>query len=86
VPIYRIEIKKSAEKEINTLPLDIVERVLQLLDQLSIDPRPSSVKKLRGQKNMYRMRIGDYRVIYNIEDKILHILVLKAGHRKDVYK
>lgn len=86
MPLYTIAIKKSAEKEIAALPLAVVEKIYQALNELTIDPRPVGVKKLVGHKNLYRIRVSDYRIIYNIEDKVLQILILKVGHRKDIYR
>ncbi|WP_295649244.1 type II toxin-antitoxin system RelE/ParE family toxin [uncultured Mucilaginibacter sp.] len=83
---YILIIKKSAEKEIANLPLPIVEKLYKEFTNLSRNPRPNGVRKLSGFKNLYRMRLGDYRVVYSIEDNVLIIHVLKVGHRKDVYK
>jgi mRNA interferase RelE/StbE len=83
---YTIIIKKSAEKEIANLPLLIVEKLYKEFIVLSKTPRPDGVKKLSGFKNLYRIRINDYRVIYSIEDNVLIIHILKVGHRKDIYK
>jgi mRNA interferase RelE/StbE len=83
---YTVIIKKSAEKEIASLPLQVVEKFYKEFIELSQNPRPNGVKKLSGFKNFYRIRINDYRVIYSIEDNVLTIHILKVGHRKDVYK
>ena len=86
MPLYQVVIKKSAEKEIASLPLHIIEKLYKLLDQLTFDARPGGVKKLSGHKNLYRLRLNDYRIIYSVEDDKLYIIILKVGHRKDVYK
>lgn len=86
MPEYKIFVKKSAEKEIAALPVRIIENLYKVFIDLQFEPRPHGVKKLSGHYNLYRIRIGDYRVIYSIEDAQLVIHVLKAGHRKDVYK
>ena len=83
---YAIVIKKSAEKEISNLPLPIIEKLYQEFINLAQNPRPSGVKKLSGFKDLYRIHISNYRVIYSIQDNELVIHVLKVGHRKDVYK
>ena len=83
---YTIVIKRSAEKEIAELPLFIVEKLYQEFIKLALNPRPSGVKKLSGFKNLYRIRINDYRVIYSIQNEELIVHILKVGHRKDVYK
>lgn len=55
------------------------------IDELAHRPRPGGAKKLAGPESLYRIRVGDYRVVYQIEDRILHVLVVIVGHRRDVY-
>ena len=82
---YRVEIKKSAVKEIKQLPKDDLKKVLAKIEGLSQDPRPSECKKLSAQEK-YRIRSGDYRILYLIKDDVLIIYVVKVGHRRDVYR
>jgi mRNA interferase RelE/StbE len=82
---YAILIEKSAQKALAKLPQPIQDRIIQAIWSLAEIPRPSDVKKLTG-RDAWRIRIGDYRVIYEIHDKELRILVLMIGHRKDVYR
>jgi len=82
---YNIEIKKSAVKEINQLPAADLKRVLAAIDALSNDPRPHNSIKLSADER-YRMRVGNYRILYMIEDDVLIVFVVKVGHRKDAYK
>jgi mRNA interferase RelE/StbE len=84
--IYTLEISKTFEKALLNLPQKIVERILIAVQALAENPRPSGCKKLKGSKTDYRIRIGDYRVIYSIEDEKLVVLVLNVGHRKDIYQ
>jgi mRNA interferase RelE/StbE len=84
--MYEIEFTKGATKELNTLPTDIKNRIDLKILTLSVDPRPNGVKKLKGIENTYRIRVGEYRVIYEIYDEVLLIIVLKLGHRSDIYK
>jgi mRNA interferase RelE/StbE len=83
--MYSVEIKRSAAREIEALPLkerrQIVERIGRLVD----DPRPRGCEKLAGGER-YRVRQGDYRIVYTIEDALLTIWVVKVGHRRDVYR
>ena len=65
---YRITFARSARKELDRLSADLAERVLQKIEALSENPRPSGVTKLKGQKNLWRLRVGDYRVVYGIDD------------------
>ncbi len=82
---YRVEIKKSAVKEIEHLPNKDMKAVLERIESLSENPRPHDCKKLSAQEK-YRARCGDYRILYSIEDDILIVFVVKVGHRKDVYR
>ena len=82
---YKIDIKKSAGKEIEHLPRRDIKAVLDKITSLTENPRPHDCKKLSGQER-YRIRCGDYRILYSIEDDILVIYVVKVGHRKDVYR
>ena len=82
---YKVEIKRSAVKEIENLPKRDLQAVLDKIASLSDNPRQSGCKKLSGQEK-YRIRRDDYRILYSIEDVVLIIYVVKVGHRKDVYK
>ena len=82
---YRVEIKKSAVKEIEHLPRKDMKAVLYKIEALSENPRPRDCKKLSSQ-GKYRIRCGNYRILYSIEDDILTIYVVKVGNRKDVYR
>lgn len=82
---YRVEIKRSAKKEIRQLPQAIRAAAVEAIYGLVKQPRPSGVKKLTGHDSVYRLRKGDYRVVYEIQDKLLIVTVVKVGHRKDVY-
>lgn len=82
---YKVEIKRSAVKEIERLPRKDIKAVLERIESLSENPRPHDCKKLSAQER-YRVRCGDYRILYSIEDDILIVLVVKVGHRKDVYR
>lgn len=65
---------------------DLQERIQLKIDDLAIEPRPNGVKKLKGQENAYRIRVGEYRVIYNIFDNVLIVKVVEVGHRSEIYK
>ena len=82
---YKIEIKRSAEKEIEALPKAAVGVVMRKIHALAHDPRPIDSKKLTGS-DLYRLRAGVYRIVYEVEDTVLMILVVKVAHRKDVYR
>ena len=82
---YQVLVKKTAEKTIDSLPSKIRERIIFAIDSLGYEPRPDGCKKMTlGTR--YRIRVGEYRVIYEIEDAVLVVLVVRVGHRKDVYR
>lgn len=84
---YKLLIKKSAAKEMDGLPTKAVAPVTSAILALKENPRPSGCKKLKGSKlNLWRIRVGDYRVIYIIDDSIQIVDVQKVGHRKDIYE
>lgn len=83
---YTIEIKQSAKKELAQLPKHIAEKIIRQIRGLANNPKPKGYKKMVGTENAYRIRMGNYRVIYSIFNQQLVIQVIKIGHRKDVYK
>jgi mRNA interferase RelE/StbE len=83
---YQIEFVKQAAKQFKTLPTQEQERLQAKIDALASEPRPVGVVKLVGEEDLYRIRVGDYRVIYVIQDDLLLILILKIGHRREVYR
>lgn len=83
---YQVFIDRRFEKELARLPRDVQRRVLDAVTELAFVPRPSDSKKLKGQENIWRLRMGDYRVLYSIEDRVLKVLVLRVSHRSDVYR
>lgn len=82
---YQIILPKSVQKELDHLPDEIANRILARLAGLEANPRPADVKKLKG-RDAWRIRVGDYRVIYEIQDRILQIIVIHAGHRREIYR
>ena len=82
---YKIYLKSSAKKELESLPDKILVRIVDKIKSLSANPRPKGCEKLSAEEK-YRIRQGNYRIIYAIEDDKLIIYVVKIGHRRDVYK
>jgi len=82
---YKIEIKRSAVKEIENLPGKEIRAVLDKISSLADNPRPYNCQKLSGREQ-YRVRCGNYRILYSIIDESLIVYVVKAGHRKNVYE
>jgi mRNA interferase RelE/StbE len=83
---YEIEFAASAAKAFSKLDRSVQQRLARHIDLLAQDPRPHGAKKLQGADNLYRIRAGDYRILYSINDKVLMVLVVAIGHRKDIYK
>lgn len=83
---YTILFKKSAAKQLRQLPKSILKKVASAIDDLADDPRPANCKKLKGVEETYRIRIGDYRVLYTVDDSIVTVEVVKVGNRKDIYE
>ena len=84
MPEYTVSLSKKATKQLDKLSDKIAEPIFKAIGDLANDPRPSGCKKLKGREG-YRVRIGDYRVIYEIFDHVLLIDVVNLGHRKDIY-
>lgn len=82
---YQVIIPKNVQKQLNNLPQKLRSRLLADIRLLKDDPRPNGVKKLKGYENTYRIRVGNYRVIYEIKDREAIVLVLSSIHRKDAY-
>jgi mRNA interferase RelE/StbE len=78
-------LKKSAARELEDIPKRDLVRVVERIRSLSVDPRPPGVEKLSGQER-YRVRQGNYRIVYSIQDTELVIWVVKIGHRREVYR
>ena len=83
---YRIELKPSAAKSLDKLPADLQKRIVRALDVLADNPRPSGVVKMAGDDDLWRLRVGDFRIVYEIHDDVLLVMVLRIGHRREVYR
>ena len=82
---YSLELRKSVEKDLKEIPLPDQKRILKRIQALADDPRPPGSKKLSSQER-YRLRQGNFRILYEIEDQKLIIVVVKVGNRRDIYK
>ena len=83
---YQIEWKKSTAKDLRKIPKNQVLRIVEAVQKLENDPTPAGSTKLCGSDSSYRIRVGDYRVIYDFAEERIIIEVVKVGHRKDVYR
>lgn len=82
---YRLLIKRSAVKELEALPAKDRRRIVPRIEGLASEPRPHGCEKLSGLEQ-YRVRQGDYRVVYGVDDDARVVIVVKIGHRRDVYR
>jgi len=83
---YRIEWKPSAARAFRKLPRQVQERIRPRVDVLASNPRPDGVKKLEGDENAWRMRVGEFRVVYEIHDAVLMVMVLRVANRREAYR
>jgi mRNA interferase RelE/StbE len=83
--LYTVSIKRSAQKALIRLPENDYQRVFAAIEALANDPRPEGSKKLKGRDG-WRLRIGNYRVIYEINDRALAVLVVDVVHRREAYR
>ena len=83
---YEIEISRTAERQLRKLPRNDQQRLARTILTLAIDPFPRGARKLSGYDDVYRVRAGNYRVLYSVSTATLIVIVLKVGHRRDVYQ
>jgi mRNA interferase RelE/StbE len=83
--VYKLFFKKSVQKDFDTIPKKDLKRILSRIKTLAENPRPSGCEKLTGQER-YRLRQGQYRIVYSIQDDELTVWIVKVGHRKDIYR
>lgn len=82
---YRVELTTAAARQVRKLPRPARDRILSAVADLSDEPRPHGARKLVGEQTAWRIRIGDYRVIYDVHDDVLTVTVVRAAHRREVY-
>jgi mRNA interferase RelE/StbE len=83
---YNIRITASAEKSLKSVPGNYAKKIVKAIQLLADDPFPQGSRKLAGYDDSFRIRVGNYRVIYSIDKMIITIIILKIGHRKEVYR
>jgi len=83
--VYKVYFKESVEKDLNKIPKKDLRKILQRIKMLEDNPRPPGSEKLTGQER-YRVRQGQYRIVYSIQDDELTVWIVKVGHRKQVYR
>jgi mRNA interferase RelE/StbE len=83
---YKLVFRKSVARDLRRIPNRDLKRILSTIDSLAAEPRPAGCEKLSGQERRFRVRQGDYRVIYEIKDDEVVVVVVKVGHRRDIYR
>ncbi|CAN5322395.1 type II toxin-antitoxin system RelE/ParE family toxin [soil metagenome] len=82
---WQIKIERKAQKAIKKIPNPYQSNIIQAINELSKDPRPERCKKLKGVADIWRIRVSDYRIVYQIKDNQLKVVVIRIGHRSDIY-
>jgi mRNA interferase RelE/StbE len=83
---YTVRFEGRTAKVLDRLPVDVHTRIVRKLEALEENPRPMGVEKLAGSGDLYRVRVGDWRIVYAIRDQELVVVVVRIGHRGDVYR
>ena len=83
---YRIEFAPKAQRDFKALEASVRRRIARRIDSLAENPFPSGITKLEGEDRLYRLRVGDYRVLYQVQGKVLVVLIMGVGHRREVYR
>ena len=83
---YAITFARSARRELEVLDASVVRRVITKIETLAQIPRPSGSRKLQGEQNLWRIRIGDYRIVYSVDDRQRIVDIARIRHRRDVYR
>ena len=82
---YRVEVAPLAYRQIKKLPREVQKRIIERVEELASNPRPAGAKKLVSGEDLYRVRVGEYRAVYQIRDRELIVVIVKVGHRREVY-
>ncbi|NQW47414.1 MAG: type II toxin-antitoxin system RelE/ParE family toxin [Planctomycetes bacterium] len=83
--MHEVRVGRSATKELEGLPQQVLTRIANKIDGLATDPRPSGARKLRGADDLWRVRVGDYRIVYAVDDDAATVEIRVIRHRKDAY-
>ena len=83
---YTVRMEARVRKTLDRLPADLYGRMMRKLESLQENPRPVGVEKLAGPEDLYRVRVGDWRIVYAVRDRELVVIVIRIGHRREVYR
>jgi len=83
---YRVELTPRAQRDFKALDGSVRGRIKQRIESLAENPYPQGIKKIEGEDELYRLRAGDYRILYQVKGKVLLVLIVGIGHRRDIYR
>lgn len=86
MPDYAVTLARSARKELEVLPAKLADRIFRVIERLEQDPRPEGCRKIQGSSDIWRLRVGDYRVVYSVSDRTRKVDVVAVRHRRDAYR
>lgn len=86
MPDYAVSFVRSARKELESLPNEMIKRILAKIESLEKNPRPTGCKKLKGGRDLWRLRVGEYRIIYSVLDREIRIEIVAVRHRRKAYE
>lgn len=83
---HRIEVSPAAARQLKKIDRRVLPRIVEKIDSLASEPRPHGCEKLSGYDSLYRVRVGEYRIVYGVEDRLVLVAVLKVGNRSEIYQ
>ena len=83
---WNVEIERKAQKALKKIPDPYKSNIIEAIEELTNEARPPGCTKLKGASDLWRVRVNDYRIVYQVKDEKLHILIIRIGHRKDIYE
>lgn len=86
MPRYKVEFTSAVLRQLLKLPSKISHKMVSAAEDLAVTPYPIGTRKMKGSENLWRIRVGDYRIVYKVEGHRLVVLILKIGHRREVYR
>ncbi|MCX6641553.1 MAG: type II toxin-antitoxin system RelE/ParE family toxin [bacterium] len=84
--MYEVLVEHSAERDLKRLPKSVFARIIPHLSELRQNPRPPNCRKITGSEASWRVRVGDYRIIYEVDDELKKVMVMRIKHRREVYR
>ena len=86
MPEFEVSFARSARKDLESLPVEVADRILYRIERLTENPRPRGSVKLQGRRGLWRIRVGDYRVVYTVDEAACYVDITQIRHRRDVYR